>query len=111
MQILQEISTLGSYWDDFGCHFESQWADLRPGWTKNQIKSMPQIDAKISWLLEGPGEKRVRVRIDAFLRHLGDFGCHFGSYWPPKGFRNHIFRLKFQKVEKMEARKRGPNKR
>ena len=86
MQILQEISTLGSYWTDFGCHFESQWADLGPGWIKNQIKSMPQIDAKISRLLEGPGGARKAPSYTLFAP-LGGTWSIFGAILAPIGFR------------------------
>ena len=58
--------------------------------------------------LGGTGGGRVRVRIDAFLRHLGDFDCHFGPYWPPKGFRNHIFSHKISKSRKNRGPKARP---
>ena len=52
----------------------------------------------------------VKIKIEAFWRHLANFGRHFGPSWIPKGFQNRDFGHQVEKRIKNDVQKRDPKK-
>ena len=83
----------------------------RPKWCQGTLRKRPWEQVGSRLLRKAPNLPTADTFLVAFLQHLGDFGCHFGPSWAPRGSPNRAFgRQGVPKAAKIASKKRSKKK-